>query len=368
MHTLIAALTLTAGTVLQPVSTPPASRGSALTPPAPELTDDEPLNFQDASLIPDWATKPADRNAAIAYLTARASLPKPAEDALMAVEWDKAPKKAGDPSHDTLDAAVKALREGGQPSLDLCLAAADMTKCDFELAYEGGVSMLMPHLSMTRMLARTLRLDARAHLLANRPDLAAMSLRAMFRMSSHVASDRILISTLVSVAITSLAAEEAAVLLDSGTLTPFDAALLRDAIAAVNTGGFRAKDALTMERDLFLHWFKLAMNKGDDAALAAATMLAPPEDKDLARRVRALQGEALDRELARAREAYDEVLAAWGTPDTQAKLAVIGERLHKGDFGVIARISMPAFAKAWTSVEKVTKTLKDLDQRLSEIK
>jgi hypothetical protein len=172
----------------------------------------------------------------------------------------------------------------------------------------------------------------------------------------------------VSVAITSLAAEEAAVLLDSGTLTPFDAALLRDAIAAVNTGGFRAKDALTMERDLFLHWFKLAMNKGDDAALAAATMLAPPEDKDLARRVRALQGEALDRELARAREAYDEVLAAWGTPDTQAKLAVIGERLHKGDFGVIARISMPAFAKAWTSVEKVTKTLKDLDQRLSEIK
>jgi hypothetical protein len=359
MHTLIAVLTLAAGTILQPPSSPQA----AADPSAQEI-----LNFKDASLIPDWATKPADRNAAIAYLTARASLPKPAEDALMAVEWDKAPKKPGEPPHDTLDAAVKALREGGQPAVNLCLAAAEMSRCDFELAYEGGVSMLMPHLSMTRMLARALRLDARAHLLANRPDLAAMSLRAMFRMSAHVSNDRILISTLVSVAITSLAAEEAAVLLDSGMLTPFDAALLRDAIAAANAGGFRAKDALTMERDLFLHWFKLAMNKGDDAALAAAAMLAPSEDKDLARRVRTLKGEALDRELARAREAYDEVLSAWGTVDTQAKLAVIDERLKKGDFGFIARISMPSFNKAWTSIEKLTKTLADLDGRLAQIK
>jgi hypothetical protein len=371
MHTLLAALVLAAGTVLQPASTPPASRGSALTDPPKELAKDEVLGFTDASLLPDWATKPADRNAAVAYLTAHNSLPKGFIDTLMAVEWDKAPKKPGEASDDSFDAAVKALREGGQPSLDLCLSAAALVKCDFELSYEAGVGMLMPHLSMTRALARTLRLDARAHLLDHRPDLAAKRLAAMFAMSAHVANDRVLISTLVSVAIASLAAEEATVLLDAGTLAPADAANLRAAIAAVTSSGFRAKDALTTERDLFLAWFKLAMNKGDDAAHDLTAMLVNVEDRDLARRVRALQGEALDRELARAREAYDEVLAAWGTPpspDTPAKLAVLEQRLHKGDFGMIARISMPSFNKAWTSLDKVSQSLTTLDQRLAEIK
>jgi len=376
MNTLIASLVLAAGTVLQPGGTPPVQPAGGQTVEGFEidLGEAELLSFRDPSLVPSWATKPEDRNAAIGYLTAQSNIPKLLMEAIGEIDWDKVPTSGEAP--ESFAKALKLLREGGELAVESCLAASSREKCDFELAYEGGISMLMPHLGMTRTLARLLRFDARAQLIEGHADKAAQRVAAMFRMGRHVTNDRVFISTLVGNAISSLATQEALVLVNTGKLTPADAALLRGAIArVVKDDPFNGKASLVMERDLFLKWFEVAMSRGEATAKAAAAMYSDPSDKmysdpsdkEMQSHLKGLKGESLTREIARAREGYDEVIAAWGTPDTTAKLIAINSRLERGDFGVIARVAMSAFTKSWTNVEKQLKDLAELDELLAAI-
>jgi hypothetical protein len=368
MNTLIACLVLAAGTVLQPGGgggTPPAqpANGQPVEGFEIDLGDAELLNFKDPSLIPSWATKPENRNAALGYLTAQSNLPKLLSDAISEIEWDKVPTSGEAP--EAFTKAAKILRDAGEQAIEDCLAASSREKCDFELSYEGGVSMLMPHLGMTRNLARVLRFDARDQLLQGHADKAAQRVAALFRMGRHVTNDRILISTLVGYSISTLATQEARVLVNSGKLSPADVALLRGAIAnIVKDDPFNGKASLVMERDLFLKWFEVAISRGDATAKAAVAMYSDSETKS---HLKGLKGESLTREIGLAREGYDEIIAAWGTPDTTAKLIAINARLEKGEFGVIARVAMPAFTKAWTNVEKQLKDLAELDALLAAI-
>lgn len=366
---LIASLILAAGSVIhagtiQPAGTPPTSRGSALT----DISVDDALNFKSDTLIPDWATKPKDRNAALGYLSADTNLPRQLGQAIQDIDWDKVPTSAGGEIPESFAKAAKVYADGCAAAVETALLASTRDRCDFELEYEGGVAMLMPHLGRMRHLTRTLRFDARQELIAGRPAKAAARVGAMFRMAAHVSNDRILISTLVSNAISAMATQEAEVLVASGSLGADDAASLRAAIARVRTEDpFQGRAALTTERDLFLRWLRLAMNRGEHAAQAVVGMLGNADHPEIARELRDLSAEALEREIARAQEGYDEVLAAWGTVDSAAKLQVINARVEKGDFGIIARLAMPSFQKAWTNVEKQLKDLAELDRKLAAI-
>jgi hypothetical protein len=187
-------------------------------------------------------------------------------------------------------------------------------------------------------------------------------------MAAHVSNDRILISSLVSNAIAALATEEARVLAASGTLQAKDAEVLRAAIGRVLTSDpFRGREAMMTERDLFLNWLRLAMNRGEKFAEAVMGLLAGTDTPGLVQELRDLKGEALDREIARAQEGYDEILAAWGTPDASAKFQVINSRVLKGEFGVVARVAMPSFEKAYINIEKQVKELGELDQKFAAI-
>ena len=368
MNTMIACLVLAAGTVLQPAAKPPVqpATGEVVQGFEIDLAGADLLNFRDAGLVPSWATKPEDRNAAIGYLTSQANIAKHLLEAIAEIDWDQVPSSGEAP--EAFVKAVKILREGGEQAVMDCMAASTREKCDFELSYEGGVGMLMPHLGMVRNLARMLRFDARAQLLDGHADQAAQRVAAMFRMGKHVTNDRILISTLVGNAITALATQEALVLVSSGKLTPADAAILREAIARiVKDDPFAGKAAIEMERDLFLKWFEAAIARGEPTARAAVAMYFGTADKETKASMKSLKGEDLRQEIARAREGYDEVIAAWGTADTAAKLIGINARVEKGDFGALARVAMPSFQKAWTNVEKQLKDLAALDEKLAAV-
>jgi hypothetical protein len=364
MQLMIMSLVLAAGSVIQPASKPPTTGG-----PAPAVVSvEDPLEFKSDTLVPSWATKAADRNAALAYLSADNNLPRTLGEALAEIDWDKVPTAPGGEIPEPFAKASKVFSEGCEQSVRTMLIASTRERCDFELEYEGGVSMLMPHLGRMRQLARTLRFDARQEFLAGRPGQAAERVAAMYRMAAHVSNDRILISSLVSNAIAALATEEARVLAASGTLQAKDAEVLRAAIGRVLTSDpFRGKEAMMTERDLLLNWLRLAMNRGEKSAEAVMGLLAGTDTPGLVQELRDLKGEALDREIARAQEGYDEVLAAWGTPDASAKFQVINSRVLKGEFGVVARVAMPSFEKAYINIEKQVKELGELDQKFAAI-
>jgi hypothetical protein len=329
MQLMIMSLVLAAGSVIQPASKPPTTGG-----PAPAVVSvEDPLEFKSDTLVPSWATKAADRNAALAYLSADNNLPRTLGEALAEIDWDKVPTAPGGEIPEPFAKASKVFSEGCEQSVRTMLIASTRERCDFELEYEGGVSMLMPHLGRMRQLARTL-----------------------------------LISSLVSNAIAALATEEARVLAASGTLQAKDAEVLRAAIGRVLTSDpFRGREAMMTERDLFLNWLRLAMNRGEKFAEAVMGLLAGTDTPGLVQELRDLKGEALDREIARAQEGYDEILAAWGTPDASAKFQVINSRVLKGEFGVVARVAMPSFEKAYINIEKQVKELGELDQKFAAI-
>lgn len=363
MQLMIMSLVLAAGSVIQPASKPPAGG------PAPAAVSvEDPLEFKSDTLVPSWATKAKDRNAALGYLSADNNLPRTLGEAIAEIDWDKVPTAPGGEIPEAFAKASKILADGCLPAVNTLLTASGRERCDFELEYEGGVGMLMPHLGRMRQLARTLRFIARQELLADRPDKAAEHVAAMYRMAAHVSNDRILISSLVSNAIAALATEEARVLAASGGLSAKDAEVLRAAIGRVLTSDpFRGKEAMTTERDLFLNWLRLAMNRGGQSAEAVVELLGSGDNSGLVQELRELKGEALDREIARAQEGYDEVLAAWGTPDAAAKFQVINARVLKGEFGVVARVAMPSFEKAYLNIEKQVKQFAELDEKLAAI-
>src|SRR5436190_1981942 len=125
--------------------------------------------------------KPADRNAAIQYATvfytADADLFAKASDVDMAkVGFDKAALP------DDFKAVAELLRTKGDGPVGQLLEASRLRKCDFELAVEKGMMVLMPHLGKMRNAVRLLRVDARRHLLDGDAAGAAERIAAIVRI------------------------------------------------------------------------------------------------------------------------------------------------------------------------------------------
>ena len=226
--------------------------------------------------------------------------------------------------------------------------------------------MLLPHLGHLRTLARGLRLEARQLAVEGKRDEAARIVASILRMSGQVTGDRILISTLVGVAISNVGLAEANALLESGALSDEARADLRSAIARVLTADpFNGRSSLETERDMFLEWFKIAVQKSDQAPHVVASLLGQTERPEVAQQIAALKGDKLTNEVGRAREGYDEVIRAWGAPDTTARLSVIEKRVEQGDFGLIAQICMPSFNRSWKNCSETVEKLQALDSRLA---
>ena len=361
MPTITALLVLAAGSFLpvQPAGTPPQGQ--------PEASAQDILDFTDSRLVPAWAVKPEDRNAAIIYLKATMDFPRETRTEVNDLNWDDVGSTT-DPAKlpTAFTAASKKLREGSMLWITLCVEASKLKKYDIENGYEGGVGMLLPHLSHMRALARAMRVEARQLAVEGKRDEAARLVATMIRMSRQVPNDRVLISSLVGLAIGKVGVAEGNALLGSGGLGDAARDDLRQAIASVLTDDpYQLRAAMESERDLFLEWFRLAVVRSPKAPDAVAGLLGQQADPAVVAKIRELKGAALDAEIARAREAYDEVIRGWKSPDAQAALAGISRRVEQGDFGLIARIAMPSFNVGWKNSDQAVADLKALDARLA---
>ncbi len=319
--------------------------------------------------------QPADRNAALDYwrlvnTTSYADdLPTRASGVFKLLHPDS---ESGDQAIES----PAALLPGGELAAELSAIADFMddlerasreTHCDFQVRYEDGYAALLPHLGQMRNFARLLTADARRLALAGDSQGAADRLATALRMARHITGDRILISSLVSAAITDMAMREAYWLLDRTQ----DGREVRQALGEA-VSRFPAEDphkvelALRTERDLVASLARQfrGPNAGRDFAKLFLQMGGTGEDDSAESALRALNGEQFKLEVEKAVDAFDLVFEAWNAEDPPAELRMLSEHFSSGDFGPVAVIVVPAFGHAYKSDARARERLQAFRTRL----
>jgi hypothetical protein len=312
--------------------------------------------------LAEWISKPESRNAALRYWALASSISREQGNIIAEVNWDavggeldrsKWPKE--------LEAAAK-LVEGELGMISPGLASASkLAKCDFEIPLEEGVSAILPHLGRMRMIARVVRIDARVHLAAGRADKAAESLSGLFRLSRHLPNDRILISSLVGVAISALARNEMQYVLASPNLTDVGRnMLLAELKESTKHDPFQFRNAVEAERVILLEWIRAQANSGPRGMELVASLAEPSEQTESSKLIRALDAKSIAEACDMAEKAYDEVLAALDHQDPTAEIVAITDRVVRGDYGPVAQLFFPSFTKAHENITKETHLLGEM--------
>ncbi|MFP4058763.1 MAG: hypothetical protein ACLF0G_17990, partial [Candidatus Brocadiia bacterium] len=109
------------------------------------------------------------------------------------------------PMDEPMLAAIRQYLARHEAALELLHQAAELEHCAFDLDFEAGFAMEMPHLASLRHAARLLSLQAVERAESGRPAEAAKALRAALRTGHALRHEPILISALVRIACDALA-------------------------------------------------------------------------------------------------------------------------------------------------------------------
>ena len=281
------------------------------------------------------AVAPKDRNAALQYATvfytADAELFSKAGDVDMAkVGFDKARVP------EEFRAAAELIRTKGEGVIGSLMEASALSRCDFELATEKGVMLLLPHLGKMRAAARLLRVDARRHLLDGDEQGAADRIAAIVRLGQHCKRDELLISSLVHDSRTAL------------NIIP----TISSALSAIPTDDpFATRAAIRGEQRTFVGWMRDAFRGADAGKQILRTTSISNENFSPAERTAATAVEAMNSDQVRAsvdllKPYYDQLLAAWDKPDASARLEALSAKVSAGEFGPMGQLFGPAVTKA----------------------
>ncbi len=188
------------------------------------------------------------RNAALVYWRAFALMKEPADKTLGTKVGDIA---YGKRPFDESDEALQALINDNRTALQLAREGALLDVCDFQLDHSKGFDMQLPHLSKARSLMRLLLLEGKRFEHLGRWSEAVDNYLAAIRLGTHVATDRTIISSLVSVA---TIRASASALKDCVARMPSDESALHmiaEALSALPRDTGNWENALRGEEELF---------------------------------------------------------------------------------------------------------------------
>lgn len=251
------------------------------------------------------------------------------------------------------DEEMSASLEQEQEMIQGFLKAATVERADWGIEYEAGIGALLPHLGKLRFSARILSADARRLLDAGDPDAAALRIAAIYRMCNHVREDRVLISALVGTALVSYAHKEVEEIIAADMLTAEGRDLILSAMESIpqdDIGGVRG--AIVGERDIFLDWVRRTFTGPAAGArfVREVGSLTSDDLKPVDRIALSLMnGDALDQDVDKASRYYDDITAIWDLPDALDRIQQLEEIVRNGHFGIVGKILLPAFGKAWES-------------------
>lgn len=289
---------------------------------------------------------PADRNGALKYWAAFIGIDRALADRIRDVDW-KAVGSAATPEAlpESFRAASEAIPEW---VVNFLLHASSHERCDFEVEYEKGIQALMPHLGPARNSGRLLKVDARAKLAAGNVQGAADRIAAMYRLSEHVSRDRILISSLVSMAIAAGANEEVTALVASGRLTGEARDTIAGAISRFDQADpFGTRRSVGGEREITVNWIRTNFT-GPHAGKNLMDQYGAALQGDrpgVGRVISAMDERRLAEALDQLSTYYDAGLAAWDRPDAVAHLDTLAEQAA-AKFGPLADMIAPALGRA----------------------
>lgn len=246
------------------------------------------------------------------------------------------------------------------------IRAGKAPECDFGIEWSGGFMALMPHLSECRDVARMLALDAQRLAFNGKADEAAERVAAIYQLAGHVAKDRILISSLVSVAIAGVGDKATQYVVTATRPTTASRDMMLAAAKQLRAGDFGVMSAIRGEREMSSH--RLAREfQGADAGKKLMNEIGellldgkgPDGFKhaEIRQSIVAMDGAVLAADLAKMDGYYTELLAAWDTPGVLEKIKALETRLAAGEFGTMAKMVGPSFAKARISQTKAQAAL-----------
>lgn len=299
-------------------------------------------------------------NAALEYLTLRDSF-DPAFLKLVGEEFNSG-EVGWAPSE-----RLTILLEDNQPLIKRLIAASRMPFCDWGIRYEDGFGALLPHLGHMRNYARVLAADARRLALIGRTDDAALRLVTCIRMSAQLTLDRVLISSLVSMAMNALAMNQAEIIArDYGMSDAWRKQIIAAARGMLTDDPFGTRACIQMEKTLAVNSITpFYKGKGEDAGRELAKQLKLWQlGSEGLKELEVLNEQQLDEQIDLMNRYYAALTSLWTAKDAQERLAELEERLTRGDFGLLVRQFAPALTKCRASTDKAVKGIKDVTAML----
>lgn len=300
----------------------------------------------------------APTNAALVYYQLLLNENKPLYEAYVHFNEDE----GDDETFGSTRAEAEQALIDGQGVLDSFAAASRIPRCDFGIQYQNGWAAVLPHLGKLRSVARALHADAIRHLEAGDADKATDRLESIYRMSGQVLEDRLLISSLVGIAIANLAHKTTSEMIESGALTEGGRDLLIEAIEGFGDDDpFLIRDCIKMEGAISVGWVARSFPEGQAGTRLAQWQIIDAENRALIRRLDAMNGNELRAEAERMLDYYRAVLQAWDEDDAAVTIDALGTVVNVGGYGELAKGFAAAFGKV---LENDLRARADLHQTL----
>ncbi|MCA9288620.1 MAG: hypothetical protein KDA05_08545 [Phycisphaerales bacterium] len=338
--TLAAALALLAGSASAQTTQPTGDspRGDARSVPGSyvSLVGDAPL---EGPMV--W---PVKENAAPVYW--RAFMLAATDDELKGTDWSAMLRTPGQGDYALTEAETTAIGHASGV-IGALLKAAEVEGCDWEVDYEDGIGALLPHLGPLRNGARLLAVDVRRCVAEGDLDGAVDRLVAMHALARHARVDGVLISSLVSVAISSLTADQSSFLLGQVAITAEQRDRLLAAIEAYDgQDPFAIRAAVRNEGQWLTAWLAEMARQGRlREQLDQFFALGEGNDAGELERLRRMSDEEVVADLLLCRGYYDDVLAVWNERDAVERTGLLGETIPQGRYGRFAQFLVPSLAK-----------------------
>lgn len=311
-------------------------------------------------LTPDAPIVGADQNAALRYWRAYSLM----DDDLNRLVGEVSESLSA-PSFNPTPELRKAVGES-EGVIEQLIRGSALPACDFGVDRELGIEALLPHLQPMRYFGRLLLIDARLRLEAGDEAGAAERIGASFRMAEHAAQDGFVISSLVGVAMWNQSRLVTERSLDSGALGAESRAVIRRALDAYPAGDpFHAVAAQRAESEMILGWLRATIRETGGGEGLRAALGGQDTGFDFTA-LDALDETALQSHVDLMRAAYDQVVAAWGSPDPQGALNKVNEEVRAGAFGELARLLLPSLGRYHQSVQKAQADFAAFKELLAE--
>ncbi len=232
-------------------------------------------------------------------------------------------------------------------------SATARTRCDFELRYDRGWEMQLPHLARLRQVARVVRARALVAMHDGRPDAAVRDVERVQRMAVHAAGDDILISSLVSMAIAAMGDELVAIGLGRGVFGPAEAARLLGVVGELAApGAFRVRAAIASEAAISGAWLRdrLLDATPEERVSFATDLLGVGPDSEEATAIRDTSDAVYEEQIGSMEAAYADAveLVDRFEEDPEAvrdELEAWEQSIAEGAYGQLAALMMPSLSR-----------------------